>query len=195
MFDDLNRSIEVLLRAELSPEVGTVSVSFATPDESFPPSGLTLPAINLFLFEVRENPQLREVEATIERRADGSLVRVPPVIHVDCHYLVTAVAEPSLGSEQDELRILGAATRVLLRHRVLPAAALRGALAGTSPPVRAVAGRPGSHPSGVELWQAMKGKPRPCLHYTLTLPVAVAAAEPIAAPVTALAVGGAAGSG
>ena len=94
MFDDLNRSIEVLLRTGLSADIGTqITVSFATPDESFPPTGLTLPAINLFLFEIRENPQLREVEPTIERRGDGAMMRVPPAVHVDCHYLVTAVAE------------------------------------------------------------------------------------------------------
>ncbi|HEY0989770.1 MAG TPA: DUF4255 domain-containing protein [Kofleriaceae bacterium] len=196
MFDDLNRSMELLLRSELSADLGSqISISFSTPDESFPPTGLTLPAINLFLFEIRENPQLREVEATIERRADGAMMRVPPLVRVDCHYLVTAVAEPSLGSEQDELRILGAAMKVLLRHRVLPVAVLRGCLVGTSPPVRAAAIRDGAHPSGVELWQAIKGKPRPCLHYTLTVPVDVAVAEPIAAPVTALDVRDSSGGG
>jgi hypothetical protein len=190
LFDDINRTLEALLRADLAADVASqVSISFATPDESFPPTGLALPAINLFLFEVHENPQLREVEATVARRADGTMLRVPPPVHVDCHYLVTAVADASLGSEQDELRLLGAALKVLLRHRVLPASVLRGSLAGTSPPVRAMAIRHTAHPSGVELWQSLKGKPRATLHYTLTVPVDVAAAEPIAAPVTALQVG------
>ena len=85
--------------------------------------------------------------------------------------------------------------KVLLRHRVLPDAALRGSLVGTSPPVRAAAVRHGPHPSGIELWQAMKGKPRPCLHYTLTVPVDVAVAEPIAVPVTELNIRDAAGGG
>jgi len=50
MFDDLNRTIEALLKAELAGDVASqVSIGFATPDDSLPPQGLSLPAINLFL--------------------------------------------------------------------------------------------------------------------------------------------------
>jgi hypothetical protein len=192
VFDDINRTIEALLRADLPADVASqVSISFATPDDSFPPSGLALPAINLFLFEVHENTQLREFESIVERRLDGTKVRVPPPVHVDCHYLVTAVAETSLGSEQDELRILGAALKVLLRYRQLPASLLRGSLIGMSPPVRAAAIRQGAHPSGIEMWQSLKGKPRATLHYTLTVAVDTSQADTVGAPVTTLQVGGA----
>lgn len=191
MFDDLNRTIEALLKAELPLDVASqVSIGFATPDESFPPQGLSLPAINLFLFEIRENASLREIEPLRDRHADGTEVRVPPPVHIDCHYLVTAVAATQLGSEMDEHHILGAALVVLLRHRVLPAAVLQGSLAGKSPPVRAAAVRQDAHPSGVELWQALKGKPRACLHYTLTVPVDVGVPEDMARPAVQLTVGG-----
>ena len=191
MFDDVNRTVEALLRSDLPSDIASqVSISFATPDESFPPTGLALPAINLFLFEIHENAQLREIEGSLERRPDGSMVRVAPPVHVDCHYLVTAVTTATLGSEQDELRILGAALRVLLRYRVLPASVLKGSLAGKTPPVRAAAVRQGMHPSGVELWQSLKGKPRATLHYTLTVPVDTAAADTVGGPVLTLRVGG-----
>jgi hypothetical protein len=190
MFDDLNRTIETLLKAELPAEVASqISIGFATPDESFPPQGLSLPAINLFLFEIRENSQLREFEPLRDRRADGSTVLVPPPVHVDCHYLVTAVTASQTGSEMDEHHILGAALRVLLRHRVLPDAVLQGSLAGRSPPVRALAARQDAHPSGIELWQALKGKPRASLHYTLTVPVDVGVPEAAAGPALQLQVG------
>ncbi len=191
VFDDVNRTIEALLKAELPADVASqVSISFATPDENFPPNGLALPAINLFLFEIRENTQLRDLEPTNQRNADGSVVRVPPATRVDCHYLVTAVAQPQLNSEQDEHHILGAALKALLRHRALPAAVLRGSLAGKTPPVRAAAAQQGAHPSGIELWQAIKGKPRACIHYTLTVAVDTGAPEPIAPPTLSLQVGG-----
>jgi len=190
VFDDINRTIEALLKADLPSDIaGQVSISFATPDESFPPTGLSLPAINIFLFEIHENTQLREFEASTDRRPDGSMVRVAPPARVDCHYLITAVAEATLGSEQDELRLLGAVLRVLLRYRVLPAAVLRGVLAGTTPPVRAAAVRHGMHPSGVEFWQSLKGKPRATLHYTLTVPVDTALPDTVGTPVTDLDVG------
>lgn len=189
MFADVNRTIEALLKAELPANVaGQVSISFATPDETFPPNGLSLPAINLFLFEIYENAELRTVEPLVERRADGAVVRAPPPVHVDCHYLVTAFAEKQLGSEMEEQYILGATLTVLLRYRTLPAPVLQGSLAGKTPPVRAAAARRGA--SGAELWQVLKGKPRACFHYTLTVPLDVAAAEPGAVPVTVMSVGG-----
>ena len=191
MFDDVNRTIEALLKSDLPSDIASqVSISFTTPDESFPPVGLALPAINVFLFEIYENHQLREIEPTLDRRPDGSLVRVQPPVRVDCHYLISAVAEPGLGSEQDELRILGAVLRVLLRYRVLPASVLRGALVGLSPPLRALAIRHGMHPSGVEFWQSLKGKPRATLHYTLTVPLDTAAPDVLGPPVLTLNVGG-----
>lgn len=191
MFDDINRTIEALLRSDLPSDISSqVSISFATPDESFPPAGLALPSINLFLFEIHENTQLREFEPSRGRAADGSLTRVQPPAHIDCHYVITAVAEPTLGSEQDELRVLGAVLRVLLRYRVLPDAVLRGALIGQSPPIRAAAVRQGIHPSGVEFWQSLKGKPRATLHYTLTVPVNTTVPDTVGPPVLTLEVGG-----
>ena len=77
MFDDINRTVEALLKSDLPSDISSqVSISFATPDDSFPPSGLALPAINLFLFEIHENTQLREFEPSLTRRSDGSQVRV-----------------------------------------------------------------------------------------------------------------------
>ena len=190
MFSDVNRTIETLLKAELPSDVSKqVSISFATPDDTFPPQGQSLPAINFFLHEIHECADLRSFEPTIQRAPDGTTSRVPPPMRVDCHYLVTAVAETQLASEQDEHRILGAALAVLARHRELPAALLQGVLAGNTPPVRATIARKGA--SGIELWQALRGKPRACFHYTLTVPLDVALADAGGPPVSTLNVRGA----
>lgn len=191
MFDDLNRTIEALLKAELASDVASqVSISFATPDDSFPPQGLSLPAINAFLFEIRENTSLREFEPVRERSSDGTMTLVRPPVHVDCHYLVTAVATPQLGSEMEEAHILGAALKALLRHRVLPAAVLQGSLIGTTPPIRTGTVLQDANPSRIDLWQSLKGKPRASLHYTLTVPVDVGVPDDMAKPVVQLNVGG-----
>lgn len=190
MFADVSRTIEALLESELPTDVaGQVSISFATPDETFPPDGLSLPAVNLFLFEITENTDLRTVEPHLERRADGSAMNVLPPLHIDCHYLVTAFVEKLLGSELDEQHILGAALTVLLRHRTLPEAVLRGKLAGKTPPVRALAARKPTSETG--LWFPLKSKPRACFHYTITVPFDVAVADESGPPVTRLHIGGA----
>jgi len=74
MLDDINRTVEALLRSDLPSDIASqISFSFATPDDTYPPTGLALPALNLFLFEIHENTQLREFEPLLERRPDGSM--------------------------------------------------------------------------------------------------------------------------
>ena len=73
MIDDLDKSLENLLQQELPPElVSQVTISFAPPDGKFPPPSVKLPAIDLFLYDVRENRGLRDAEWRLERRSDGA---------------------------------------------------------------------------------------------------------------------------
>jgi uncharacterized protein DUF4255 len=68
MIDDLDRTLEELLRRELPPDLVTqVTISFVTPDDQFPPSSVSLPAIDLFLYDLRENRELRTNEWQLER--------------------------------------------------------------------------------------------------------------------------------
>jgi hypothetical protein len=137
---------------------------------------VTLPAIDLFLYDMRENRDLRSVEWDVERRLDGTTMRPPPV-RVDCSYLVTAwPSESSTSRAQDEHRMLGEVMRVLLRHPVLPAAVLQGELEGQLPALPAATLQPGRLQSVAEFWQALGGKPKAALNYTVT--IAVAPVEP-----------------
>jgi hypothetical protein len=178
VIDDLDRSIETLLRRELPPQlVSQVEISFATPDDQFPPTSVTLPAIDLFLYDIRENRDLRSAEWSVERSIDGTVMRAPPV-RVDCSYLVTAWAsESSTSRPQDEHRILGEVIRVLLRHPTVPGAVLQGELAGQAPPLPSSTLQPGRLQSVAEFWQALGGKPKAALNYTVT--IAVEPVEPV----------------
>jgi hypothetical protein len=88
MIKDLDKTIAALLRRDLPPAlVGQVQISFATPDDQFPPQSVTLPAIDLFLYDVRENLELRSNEVYFEYdlplhiglRTGGPPVTVGPV--------------------------------------------------------------------------------------------------------------------
>ena len=70
-----------------------MQISFATPDDQFPSQSITLPAIDLFLYDVRENLELRSNEVSIERRGDGTATRTRPSVRVDLSYLITALAK------------------------------------------------------------------------------------------------------
>ncbi|MFT3721516.1 DUF4255 domain-containing protein [Pseudorhodoferax sp.] len=173
MINDLDRSIARLLRTSLPKEwADQVRVSFAAPDDQFPPQSVTLPAIDLFLYDVRENLELRSNEVLTQRGPDGRARLVPPPVRVDFSYLVTAwpsesVADPS----EDEHRLLGAVMRTLLRHRAIPAALLEGELAGQELPLPVSSLQPGRLQSLGEFWQALGGTPKVALHYTVTVAV------------------------
>lgn len=170
MIDDLDKTLEALLQQELPAYLASqVAISFAIPDGQFPPASVPLPAIDLFLYDVRENLDLRRGEWTVERRSDGTASKKRPLTHVDCSYLITAW--PSTGvpnPAQDEHRLLGEVIKALLRHRVFPAAVMQGSLKGQEPPIRATPLQPGYLQSLGEFWQALGGKPKAAINYTVT---------------------------
>lgn len=171
MIDDLDRSLEELLRRELPPAlVSQVGLSFAAPDDEFPPPSVTLPAVDLFLYDLRENQELRSSEWVVERNANGTATRRRAPVRVDCSYLVTAWASSSSTTPAfDEHRLLGEVMRVLLRHPTLPAPVLQGSLQGQEPPLPSSTLQPGHLQSLADFWQALGGKPKTALSYTVTI--------------------------
>jgi hypothetical protein len=172
MLQDLDATVSALLRAELS--VQNVAISFAAPDDQFPPSGVSLPAIAFFLYDVREDHDLRSTDWEIDRQSNGMVTRKRPPVRVTCSYLITAWPSASAPDpSQDEHRLLGEVMKVLLRHRTIPANYLSGELAGQEPPLPARIIAEGHLHSLGEFWQAMGGKPKATLHYAVTISVDV----------------------
>ena len=185
MIADLDKTLEELLKHELLPGISPVAISFGTPDNQFPPSSVTPPAIDLFLYDVRENRQLRNNDWTVERRSDGTATRQRGPVRVDCSYLVTAWANPSSPNPaQDEHRLLGEVMKALLLHSTLPAEVLQGDLQRQAPPLPTAVLQPGLLQSLGEFWQALGGKPKAALHYTVTIAVDVYGREEAAPVVT-----------
>jgi hypothetical protein len=103
---------------------------------------------------------------------------------VDCSYLVTAWAsESSTTPAQDEHYLLGEVMKVLLRHPTIPAQVLQGSLEGQEPPLPAITLQPGRLQSLGEFWQALGGKPKAALNYTVTMGVEVHKPVEIGPPV------------
>lgn len=182
MFQDLDASLASLLAAELP--IRDVAVSFAGPDDQFPPSSVRLPAVSLFLYDIRENLGLRDSDGQVERQG-GGFVRLPPPARVDCSYLITAwPSESAPDPAADEHRLLGAVLKVLVKHRKFPADHLRGELAGQQPPVPTKIIAENQLHSLSEFWQAMGGRPKAALHYRLTLSLDVVEPVPVGPEVT-----------
>jgi len=181
MIDDLDRTLEELLRRELAPAlVEQVGISFAAPDSDFPPPSVTLPAIDLFLYDIRENTDQRNTAWILERQvapqANGGVaqraVRRRAPVRVDCSYLITAwSSESSTTRALDEHHLLSEVMTALLRHPVLPDVLLQGSLKAQEVPLPSSTLQPGRLQSVGEFWQALGGKPKAALNYTVTISV------------------------
>src|SRR4029450_9142907 len=144
------------------------------------PQSVTLPAVDLFLYDVRENVDLRSNEVFVEHRTDGTALPARTPVRVDFSYLLTALASQSLPDRaQDEHRLLGEVMRVLMRHRTIPEDVLQGVLVTQSPPLPASALQPGRLQSLGEFWQALGGKPKAALNYSVTLGLEVSAPQEV----------------
>jgi hypothetical protein len=179
MINDLDKTLEVLLRRGLPPGLlEQVGISFATPDSEFPPAHVTLPAIDLFLYDIRENLDLRSTEWIVDRLPGGQTTRMRSPVRIDCSYLITAWSSESSSTRAlDEHRLLSEVIQVLIRYPVLPEVLLQGSLRGQEPPLPASSLQSGRLQSVAEFWQALGGKPKAALNYTVTIGVPVG--EPV----------------
>lgn len=186
MLQDLHRGLTALLRAELPEDIrGQIGISFATPGDDFPPASVPLPALNLFLYDIVSNTDLRHSGRGWEAQSPQEFLRAPDPYRVACHYIVTAWAREGVPApEEDELRLLGEAMRVLLRYRILPPIAVTGEFAQRDYPIHVRALEGGRLGSPGEFWQALGGKPRPFFNYSLIFALPVSDPEVSTAAVT-----------
>jgi hypothetical protein len=183
LFDDLDATLALLLEHELP--VDNVTISFAAPDDQFPPSGVTLPAVAFFLYDIRENRDLRADRWERDTRPDGMVTRTRAPVRVDCSYLITAwPSEATTHPAADEHRLLGEVMKVLLRHPRIPEQYLSGELVGQEPPVPTRFLAESQLHSLGEFWQAMGGKPKATLQYGVTVGLDVFAPVDVGPQVT-----------
>jgi hypothetical protein len=186
MLQDLHRGLTALLRAELPEDIRSqIGISFATPGDDFPPASVALPALNLFLYDIVNNAELRQSGGGWEPQAPGEFLRAPDPFRIACHYIVTAWARDGVPApEDDEFRLLGEAMRVLLRYRILPPMAVVGEFARRNYLIHVRALEGGRLGSPGEFWQALGGKPRPFFNYSLIFALPVSEPEVSTAAVT-----------
>jgi hypothetical protein len=167
MLNDLDQTLRAILDAAAAPtELRNADVSFETPDKNFAPGQAT---VNLFLYEVKENRELRD-PVPITDVVAGTFVRRIPPLRVTCGYLVTGWSN-AVGPARvvEEHRLLGQALLWLSRFPRIPAGLLQGTLAVQPfPPPTMVAQADGNRNSG-EFWSALGMAPRPAFTVSVTI--------------------------
>lgn len=177
MLHSLDTTLKSILDDSSSPQlVRNAEVAFDRPSENYNPDKTT---INLFLYDVRENTELRSNEPVIERQ-NGLVTMRRPAVRVNCSYLVTAWIESGVTGEQAILKqheLLGEALRVFSRWLSLPLPTpdekgkdfLQGELKTSLYPISLVAAQTDLMRNPAEFWSALGGKLRPSFTLTATL--------------------------
>jgi hypothetical protein len=172
------RDLSLALRAMLTQpgipaDLAAAQIAFDRPGETFTPGQTT---VDLFLYDIRENLELRSAEPTIER-INGQAVRHPPPLRVACTYLVTAWPVGGTEVTLQEHRLLGQTLQVFARHPTIPAAFLQDSLEGQQPPLPLVTSRTDGLKEPAEFWSALGGRLRPSLSVTVTIGLEVFAPQ------------------
>jgi hypothetical protein len=172
MIADLDRTLDKWLRQDLPPEVTEkLTISFLPPDQV--PNTAVLPAIDLFLYDVRQNLDLRNNEWVVERQPDGKATQKRAPMQVTCFYLISAWASgDAADAAQKEHLILGEILKLLLANPRIPDAYLQGSLLGSSTPVVATPVQTGAQ-NITDLWAAFGGKPKVALNYSINVGVEI----------------------
>ena len=167
MFHDLDTAIESILNlADAPPQLLAADISFETPDRNYAPA---TPTVNLFLFEVKENRELRDPEPIVDKVGDLFIRRLPP-LRVDCTYIVTAWSNLAAAARVvEEHRLLGQALLWLSRFPIVPANLLIGTLANQPFPPPTLVAQMMPDKSNGDFWAALGAAPRPAFFLVVTI--------------------------
>jgi hypothetical protein len=180
MIDDLSRSLRAILDdpglAAPFPELAAAQISFERPSETFNPAQTT---VDLFLYAVRENVDLRDNQPNVTRLNGQVAIRRPP-LRVDCSYLVTAWPVGGVEPSLQEHRLLSQVLQVFSALPTIPPGFLQGVLVGQEPPLPLLVAQSNGLSNPAEFWTALGNRLRAA--FTLVATVAVPVGAPVLAP-------------
>jgi hypothetical protein len=164
MINDLDEVLRQLLIDELPVKNGEIEIKFELPNREWS-AKLNRPTLNLFLYDLRENHQLRQPEWEIERKNNGKMSKQRTPVRMDLHYLITAWAK----EVEDEHHILTRTLLALFRHPTMPEHMLPEILQGQPWPIPVRVAQHDDFRNPADVWSALDNDLRPAIALTLTL--------------------------
>jgi len=172
MIKDLDDTLKVLLTTKAPPNsmLANAVINFDLPDSDWRThvSALTL---NLYLYDIRQNPGMRTSEQLVVRSDDATRVmRIAPPARIDCAYCITAWSIAGAGAAVfEEHRLLSQALRVLLQNTTIPPELLQGGLSPQFAPYLGIVGAQDGGKNMPDFWNALDQKLKPSLNYIVTM--------------------------
>jgi len=167
MIKSLDQTIKRILLEKGRFNPADVDVRFDQPTRNWA-AGLTRPAINCYLYDIRENYELRSREWIVEQQPDGRAKKKLSPLRVDVSYLITAWTN----EVEDEHAILWRVLVALASLPIIPESMLEGRLLEQPFPIPTQTAQvPQAMPNLSDLWSVMENELKPAVNYTVTLAV------------------------
>jgi hypothetical protein len=166
MIRDLDESLREFVRRDILAGAG-IEVAFDAPTKEWS-TRQNNPTLNLYLYDIREDLQRREVQYEDRRNDQGIIVeRVLPPRRFKLSYLATAWTQ----RPEDEHLILSAVIAAFIRSDALPPELLQGALAAQDEPVRVTVALPLPPERSIsDVWSALGGELKASVDLVITVP-------------------------
>ncbi len=162
MIQDVDDTLKELLVQKVPIDPTLIDIKFDMPNKDWSAT-VTKPTINLFLYDVRENQDLRSNQRTITRNnGTGTETRAP--VRIDLRYMITAWTSDIA----DEHQLLGQVLSALLQFPLLPPEVLKGTMQSQPLPVQAWIAQPDRLPNPWEFWGHMDHGMKAGLNFVLT---------------------------
>ena len=162
---DLDEGLRTLLRRELERHgFEGVEIAFDAPSSDWA-GQLTGPAVNLFLYDLREFSEGQDRTPTEARDGNGTRM-TPPPLRLEVTYAITAWTQ----AVEDEHRLLSQVLAVLFSYRNLPAEVMGDRLANNGRhPIEGTIGRPQTEKA--DFWTSVGGRFKASLDYAVRVTV------------------------
>ncbi len=168
MIDELDEALRQLILDRGRFDENTVAISFEQPTGDWA-AGLTRPTINCYLYDIRENLELRSAEWLVEQDDQGHASRRLAPKRYDLSYLITVWTQNQVADEHAIFwRVLGA----LGPLGQFPEEYLSDGLKAQRYPIKARAAQPTRAIQNLpDLWSVMENPLRPSINYVVTLAI------------------------
>ncbi len=164
MFQDLDNTLRELLIQKVPINNSDIDIKFELPNQDWE-NKLQKATINLFLYDIRKNLELRSNERFMTHNGATGTETIAPV-RMDLSYMITVWTKEIA----DEHRLLGSLLKTLLRYPTVPTEVLQGEM-NQSLPLRAWVTQPEKTPNIWDFWSSLDGRLKAGLSYMVIVPV------------------------
>lgn len=128
----------------------------------------------MYLYDIRENQELRSNEPEIVRTPDGKITQTMHPRRIDCSYFITAWNKAPVAGEDKEFqehRLLTQALYVLMRKPYIPEAYLKGTLKNQEDGISVLVAQKSHLNDPMDFWNTLGTPVKPGIDCIVTIPL------------------------